>query len=173
MKKKPTEDKIITISLSAETYEKLKDLAGPNVTPEDYLNRTINELAEGKKGERTPPGMFDYNTYFVEMVRKLDGLASNIERLTKITLDSRASGEDIRMKPSPAPWNRGDSYESGFTSHDISSEKGSGKQNESLMPPSSYGDHFMPVPQPVQDQETGEEPSLEEKIKKYEEDNPW
>jgi hypothetical protein len=162
--------------ITRETYQILQELAGSDMSPGSYLDKIIGDLARGKHeksiGEKLPADIPFSN----ELAFKLDNIASGIERLTNLLLENQKYAGSTRMTPSPGVTNttrqgQAEEYES---AHSNSKSFGPPKQERSHSNPPAYSSnigHSFP-PLQVGGDRRGEE-DIEEKIRKYEAENPW
>jgi hypothetical protein len=165
------------IVISRETYQKLKELAGGDISPGSYLDKIVDDLARVKRekrgGEILPAGIPCAN----ELTLKLDNIAGGIERLTHILLENQKYAGSMGLIPNPmatnATWQgQVEEYESSHS-----------KYSNGFVPPKQERPHSNPPahssdigrshPSLQMGRERRGEEDIEEKIRSYEAENPW
>lgn len=96
-----------------------------------------------------------------EISRKLDTLAASVERLTEIAIENRRL---IDSQPNADPGIQG------FTRN---RKKESRPGTESYRDPFSYASGTIPASSSAESEDESSEDLHEERVKKYEDENPW
>jgi hypothetical protein len=172
--------KSVRITISQAASEKLKKLAGRETLPGAYLEKLIDDLAAAKGSKMIEPQLSEGILLRNEVNLKLDSLAHSIERLTNIFLENQRLSEQAGMASSPSlsglrqsgPSNR---YEPARSQYDKRpGQIGPNWEGSQPNPSAPEGNQSAPSFPPLEfNQEGSREVDTEEKIRKYEEDNPW
>jgi hypothetical protein len=171
-----TGDTYISIEILRSTYQQLKDLAGSDLPPEKYLESLINQMSTGTTLEHLKTASTVMNNSLNEIMDKLAGIADSLRLLTEITLEKRSTRENTQGSFSPKPPDQLGASGSGFTRPVRPGETQKPGWERPPYPSQFYDNQVIPSSPPanVLDDAGGEESaSLEGKIKKYEEENPW
>jgi hypothetical protein len=106
-----------------------------------------------------------------EVSRKLDSLAASVERLTEIALENRRLINNLSLMLATGPQPNADMSGQGFTNADKNKPR---PGTEIYRDPFSYGGGIIPAsPSAESEDEYPEEQVQDERVKKYEEENPW
>jgi hypothetical protein len=171
-----TGEKYTRIAILRTIHQKLKDLAGQDKSPEEYLENIIKEIAEGNPAGIIKPKSIESKIPLVEATEKLDALAKSIQWLTEITLENRRAFETMQAMLTPVQPGHFGNDEHGFKRQDKPGEPQVPRWEESHFNTQFNDKQIFPISPPAEAYESGggdESRLLEAKIKKYEEDNPW
>jgi hypothetical protein len=171
-----TGGKYINIRIQRSTHQQLIDLAGPDLPPEQCLENIVNQIATGTPMENLKQTSTIMQAPLMEITSKLAVLSDGLRRLTEITLENRRAIETMQAMLTPLPLGRPDSFSPGFKRPDKPGEPQNPVWEKPYYPPQFPDNRAFPVSSPANiSDESGDEGAgiLADKIKKYEEENPW
>jgi hypothetical protein len=105
-----------------------------------------------------------------EISRKLDTLAASVERLTEIAIENRRLINNLNLAMSTGSQPNADPGSQGFTRN---RKKESRPGTESYRDPFSYASGTIPASSSAESEDESSEDLQEERVKKYEDENPW
>ena len=105
-----------------------------------------------------------------EISRKLDTLAASVERLTEIAIENRRLINNLNLAVSTGSQPNADPGSQGFTRN---LKKESRPGTESYRDPFSYSSGTIPASSSAESEDESSEDLQEERVKKYEDENPW
>jgi hypothetical protein len=135
------------------------------------LNRHKPEIEKPRKSSKSD----DSDIILKEIAGKLDALADRVDQLTQIVLENRRTLETLRAAEIPRPTDKNDQYPPGYGRYD--NYLGENKSNFTESPPGALlpeRPEVLLISQTETDEmEIEGTVSREERIRQYEEKNPW
>ncbi len=170
--------KYINIRIQRNTHQKLVELAGADLLPEQYLENVIDQITKGIPVESLQKTSSLIQTQLTLIMEKIAALDDRLKQLNEIALEYQRAIKNSQATSSLIPSHAVESFNLGIKKPEKTGEPYvHGWENKHYSPQlPDYSIYPVSVPAKFYDEDEGEDDDdgiLEAKIRKYEEENPW